>query len=72
MKKLLVLMFCFLLMASFMGCGQKAEEGADDTAAHGQAEEVADTTRMDSAAVDSMMPDTTMMDTAAAAEEGGQ
>lgn len=56
MKKLLVLMFCFMVLVAYMGCGQKAEEGNTD-AAHGAAEEMADSTRMDSAAMDSMSED---------------
>jgi len=65
MKKLVVFMFCFMLLFALIGCGQQAEEGSDDTAAHGQAEEVADSTRMDSAAVDTMAEE--VMDSAAAA-----
>lgn len=56
MKKLLVFALCLLFAASFMyGCG-KQETGEDtEPAAGGHPEEMADTTRMDSAmeAVDS-------------------
>jgi len=50
MKKLLVLGLCLLFAASFMyGCG-KQETGEDtEPAASGHPEEMADTTRMDSA-----------------------
>ena len=50
MKKLLVLALCLLFAASFMyGCG-KQETGEDtEPAAGGHPEEMADTTRMDSA-----------------------
>jgi hypothetical protein len=57
MKKFLVVFVCLLFAASLLvGCGQK--EAQEDTSAAGQPEEMADTTRMDSAA---MQPDTTMM-----------
>ena len=66
MKKLLTVLLCLMLIGLFMGCGKKAEEEPQGTAAHGQAEEMADTTRMDSAmmdtTMDSMMVDTTQME----------
>ncbi len=71
MKKLLVLALCLLFAASFMfGCG--TQETGEDTepAAGGQPEEMADTTRLDSAmeAVDSMAGEA--VDEAAEAVEG--
>ena len=62
MKKLLTVLLCLMLIGLFMGCGKKAEEEPQGTAAHGQAEEMADTTRMDSAMMDTSMMDT-MTDT---------
>jgi len=49
MKKFLSLVCCFLLMLSMFGCG-KQETQETDTGAAGQPEEMADTTRLDSAA----------------------
>jgi len=68
MKACLSLLFCFLLILSMAGCGQQ-ETQEPDTGAAGQPEEVADTTRLDSAAgVDSaagMTEDTTASEEAA-------
>lgn len=48
MKNYLAIMACLMLMLSLFACGQ--EEAAEpDPGAAGQAEEVADTTRLDSA-----------------------
>ena len=60
MKKFLSLVCCFLLMLSMFGCG-KQETQETDTGAAGQPEEMADTTRLDSAAGE----DTTAADTTA-------
>lgn len=57
MKKLLVLALCLLFAASLMyGCGKQETSDQAEPAAGGHPEEMADTTRMDSAmqAVDSM------------------
>jgi len=55
MKKLLILTLCLLFAASLMyGCGQQEAEQKAEPAAGGQPEEMADTTRMDSA-MDSAM-----------------
>jgi len=62
MKKLLMLTCCFVLAASFFaGCGQEEAQEPADTPAAGAVEEVADSTRLDSAAQ--------MVDSAAAAIE---
>lgn len=54
MRTCLALVLCILLTLSFFGCGKKEAEPADAGAA-GQPEEMADTTRLDSAVgVDSM------------------
>ena len=62
MKSLFTALLCLMLISAFWGCGKKAEEGQTSTPAHGQAEEMADTTRMDSAMMDTSMMDT-MTDT---------
>ena len=49
MKRCFTLMLCLMLLASFIGCA-KEEAGETETGAAGQAEEMADTTRLDSAA----------------------
>ena len=68
MKKLTLLAVLLLLgLALVVSCGQKVEE-ADDTSAAGQPEEVMDTTRMDSATVDSTV-DSLMDEAQEAAEE---
>jgi len=60
MRKLLVLFLCVGLLAAFaFGCGQEKTDKGDETSAAGTPEEVMDSTRMDSA----------MVDTAAAMEE---
>jgi hypothetical protein len=75
MKKLLILALCAIFaLAIVIGCGEKKADDADMTAG-GHAEEMADTTRMDSAAMDSMgqmMTDSAnmMTDSAGGAMEG--
>jgi hypothetical protein len=66
MKKLLAVVFCLLLMVAVFGCGQKEGEQPGDTGAAGHPDEVADSTRLDSAA-ETM---DTMMDTLAGEAEG--
>ena len=62
MKRILILLLCGLFaLALVAGCGQK-EQTQEGTAA-GAPEEMADTTRMDSAAMDTSMDTTTMPDT---------
>lgn len=61
MKRCLVLTLSFLLLLTLFGCA-KQETGETDTGAAGQPEEMADTTRLDSAAG---MDLTTEMDSAA-------
>ncbi|MGD8922001.1 MAG: hypothetical protein PVH24_02050 [Candidatus Zixiibacteriota bacterium] len=74
MKRILILLLCGLFaLALVAGCGQK-EQTQEGTAA-GAPEEMADSTRMDSAAMDTTMdttmPDTSMTtDSAAPAEMG--
>ncbi|MFZ5981425.1 MAG: hypothetical protein ACOYVF_12430 [Candidatus Zixiibacteriota bacterium] len=59
MKKILVLCFCLLFALSLLnGCGQK-KEAEPDTSAAGHPEEVMDSTRMDSAAMEVTPVDTT-------------
>lgn len=54
MKRLLVLLMCLALLTAFVvSCGEK--EGAETDAAAGQPEEMADTTRMDSAMMEEGM-----------------
>lgn len=53
MKKLFLLLLCSLFVLALVGCGQKSEGEAEDTSAGGHVDEMADTTRMDSA-MDSM------------------
>lgn len=62
MKKLLVLTACALFILGMVaGCGQKSEtEGTQEVSAGGHAEEMADTTRMDSTAMDSMAEEGSM------------
>ena len=70
MKKLLVLTLLLVFVLSLaIGCGQQKEE-AGDTSAAGAPEEVMDTTRMDSAAVDSMAGEVTEAVEEAAEEAG--
>jgi len=60
MKRFLIAFACGLLMLALLaGCGKK-EETTHDTSAAGHPEEMADSTRMDSAAHDSTMMDSTM------------
>lgn len=55
MKKMLALLCCLLLaLAVIVGCSAK-QEAEEQTGAAGKAEEVADETRMDSAAADTMI-----------------
>lgn len=55
MKRLMVLLCVGALgLALLIGCGQQKEAESEDHGAAGMAEEVADTTRMDSAMADSM------------------
>jgi len=61
MKNCLAIAACVLLMLSLFACGQQETKEPDPGAA-GQAEEVADTTRLDSAAIE-------VVDSAAAAVE---
>ena len=66
MRKFLIGFVCVFVIASmFLACGQKEESGEDHSAA-GQPEEMADSTRMDSAA----MMDSTMVPDSAAMHEG--
>jgi len=60
MKKFVAGLLSIMLVLAILGCG-KQEAEQPDTGAAGQAEEAADTTRLDSAAV----VDTTAVDTAA-------
>lgn len=55
MRKFLAIVLCGLFMMSLItSCGQKEEAGQQtETPAAGQPEELADTTRLDSAVVDS-------------------
>lgn len=60
MKKLIVLLVILsLMLAMVVGCGQKEAEDADKVPVEVKQAEQMDSTRMDSAAVDSMVPDTT-------------
>lgn len=55
MKRLMVLLCVGALgLALLIGCGQQKEAEMEDHGAAGAAEEMADTTRMDSAMADSM------------------
>jgi len=72
MKKFLLLTLVALFMISLLiGCGQEAETPAEDSGA-GQPEEVADTTRLDSADVGAETPVDTATATEAEAEGGGE
>ena len=62
MKNCLAIAACMLLMLSLFACGQQETKEPDPGAA-GQAEEVADTTRLDSAAIE-------VVDSAAEVVEG--
>ena len=58
MKRILVVCLCLLFALSLLvGCGQKKETEQNTPA--GQPEEMMDSTRMDSAAADTMPMDTT-------------
>jgi hypothetical protein len=58
MKRFLVICLCLLFVLSLLtGCGQKKE--TEQTTPAGQPEEMMDSTRMDSAAADTMPMDTT-------------
>ncbi len=60
MKKIIVLFMCLLFALSCMyGCGKKEEAVQDTQPAVGTPEEVADTTRMDSAGVDTLLEEVT-------------
>ena len=70
MKKLLVLLLCLAFGVAIMaGCGTKEEPAQTDTSAAGHPEEMADTTRMDSAMEGTM--DTMHTEEAAPMEEEG-
>ena len=57
MKRILTFCLCLLFVLSFLnGCGKKQETETDTPA--GQPEEIMDSTRMDSAAPDTMAMDT--------------
>lgn len=59
MKKFIVLLVIVsLMLAMVIGCGQQEAEETDVPVEVKQAEQM-DSTRLDSAAVDSMVPDTT-------------
>jgi len=62
MKNCLAIAACMLLMLSLFACGQQETKEPDPGAA-GQAEEVADTTRLDSAVIE-------VVDSAAEVVEG--
>ena len=64
MKRLFVSLACLLLILSVFGCGKQAEE--QDTGAAGHPEEMADSTRLDSAATQMMDSAGKLVDTAAA------
>ncbi len=71
MKKLAAILTCLMVLAVLVGCGQQEEPQPGDTGAAGHADEVADSTRMDSAAgldTAAEMPE----DTAATEEPAGQ
>ena len=72
MKRLLIVFACGLLMLALLaGCGKK-EDATHDTSAAGHPEEMADSTRMDSAMHDSTMMDSvkdSMMEEASEAME---
>lgn len=53
MKRLLAIFLCILFLVSLMSSCGKKEEAEQQTPAVGEPEEVADTTRMDSAMQDS-------------------
>lgn len=70
MKRFLIAFACgLLLLALLAGCGKK-EETTNDTSAAGHPEEMADSTRMDSAMHDSTIMDSTMMDSTMTEEAG--
>ena len=59
MKRILTVCLCLLFVLSFLnGCGKKQEAETDTPA--GQPEEIMDSTRMDSAAPDTLAVDTTV------------
>ncbi|MDX9857142.1 MAG: hypothetical protein RBT76_05090 [candidate division Zixibacteria bacterium] len=70
MKKLLILLFCsVLVIAVVASCGQKKTEDGDMSAG-GHADEMADTTRMHEGVVDSLIGEgEALLDSAAAAGE---
>jgi|GEM_PF-1951599 len=62
MKRFLIVIACSLLMLALLGgCGTK-EEATPDTSAAGHPEEVADSTRMDSAMLDTTVIDSALVD----------
>ena len=61
MRRLFVSLACLALILFALGCGQKVEE---DTGAAGHPEEMADSTRLDSAATDMMDSAAKMVDSA--------
>ena len=52
MKRTIALLICLLLAMSLFGCGTEEADQPEDTGAAGHPEEVADTTRLDSAIID--------------------
>jgi hypothetical protein len=75
MKRLFVSLACLLLILSAFGCGKKVEE--KDTGAAGHPEEMADSTRLDSAATQMMdsaakLVDTAMEEAAEAVEDAAE
>jgi hypothetical protein len=72
MKRVLILILCVLFALSLLaGCGQKQEGTKTETTAAGKPEEMADSTRMDSAQMESAKTDTAQMTPGDTAQPAG-